>query len=307
MGDREFQQLPVQAVRACNASLISCAHRQFRQNGIERLVEDRVHHGEKAHQEQIVRMRRHSRERRQQLAESPADERHGHQFIGFSIRQHADRNHRDPFPEFAFAEQGKGVRDGVDFRAEAEGRGVEVSQQPERKGSFVLDFGGQFLDVEFGSGRRVQEFEVGQFEGRQRAMLHHFGAAEKIALEQRVSHFHGRRVFLLGFHFFGQHADVFFRVPGNKRALFLPVGEAEIHLDDVGERDQRSPVGRIHEIIERDRVSRLLQAPAGVDDFLVGIDVFENFDHHRIGREKRNIVPKQKIPGTVDEHAVSRR
>jgi hypothetical protein len=89
--------------------------------------------------------------------------------------------------------------------------------------------------------------------------------------------------------------------------LFRPAGEAEIHLEDVGERHQGSPVGRIHEVIEGDRISRLLQALAGFDYFLVGFDAFENFDHYRIGREKRNIVPKQKIPGTVDKHAVSRR
>ena len=198
------------------------------------------------------------------------------------------------------------MRDGMDFRAESEGRRVEVSQQPERKGSFVLDPGGQLPDVEFGSGRRLQEFEVCQFEGRQRAVLHHFRAAEKITLEQRVSHFHGRREFLLSFHFFGQHANVLSRVPGNNGVLFLWVREAEIHLDDVRERNQGRPVGRIHEIIERDRVSSLLQALAGFDDFLVRIDVFENFDHHRIGRKKRNIVPKQEIARTVDEHAVSR-
>ena len=88
--------------------------------------------------------------------------------------------------------------------------------------------------------------------------------------------------------------------------LFRPVGEAKVHFDDVGERNQRRPVRRIHEVIERDRVSRLLQALAGFDDFLVGFDVFENFNHHRSGRKKRNIVPKQEIAGTVDEHAVPR-
>src|SRR4029077_1387241 len=45
---------------------------------------------------------------------------------------------------------------------------------------------------------------------------------------------------------------------------------------------------------------------AGIDYFLVGLDVFEYFDHHQIGREKRNVVSEQKIAGTVDEHGVSR-
>ena len=104
-------------------------------------------------------------------------------------------------------------------------------------------------------------------------MLHYLGPAEKVSLEQRVSHLHGRRELFLGFHFFGQHADALARVPGNDFALFLRAGQAEIHLDDVGDLDERRPVRRIHEIIERDRVSRLLQAPAGIDDSWSGLMV----------------------------------
>ena len=194
--------------------------------------------------------------------------------------------------------------DGVDFRAQAEGGGVKVPQKPEGKGRLVLNFGGQFLDVEFGSGRRAQEFEVGQFEGRQGAVLHHFRAAEKIALEQRVSHLHARREFLLRLHFFREHANSVAAIAGNQSALFVWIGEAKIHFDDVGEGDQRPPARRIDEVIQRDRVSHLLQPQAGFDDFLIGLDGFENFDHHRFGREQGNIIPQQEIAGAVDEHGM---
>jgi hypothetical protein len=148
-------------------------------------------------------MSRHSGERREQLAEPATDERDGHQFIGFSFGQYADRDHSDPFPELALAEQEKGVRDGMNFRAKAKGRRVQVSEQPERKGRFVLDLRGQLPDIDFGSGRRAQEFEVRQFGGRQRAVLYYFGAEKKVALKQGIPHVHARRELLLGLHFFG--------------------------------------------------------------------------------------------------------
>jgi hypothetical protein len=62
---------------------------------------------------------RHFRERGHPLAEPAAYERGGHQFIGLSIGQHADRDHGDPFPELAFAEQGQAVLDGMDIRAKS--------------------------------------------------------------------------------------------------------------------------------------------------------------------------------------------
>ncbi len=63
----------------------------------------------------------------------------------------------------------------------------------------------------------------------------------------------------------------------------LALGEPEIHFDDVRERHQRRPFGGIHKIIQRDGVSRCFQALADLDDFFVGINGFENFDHHDFG------------------------
>jgi hypothetical protein len=88
--------------------------------------------------------------------------------------------------------------------------------------------------------------------------------------------------------------------------MFLPAGEAKVHFDDAGERHERRPFRRIHEVIQRDRISRLLQALAGFDYFLVRFDVFENFDHRQVGWKKGNVVPEHEIAETVNEHAASR-
>ena len=136
-------------------------------------------------------------------------------------------------------------------------------------------------------------------------MVHHFRAVEKIALEQRVSHPHARGVFLLGLHFFSKHANAIAAIPGDKRELFFLIGNTKIHLDDVGKSNQRPPAGRIDEVVERDRISRLLQSPAGIDYLLIGLDGFENFDYHRIAREQRNVIPQEEIAGAVDEHEPS--
>jgi hypothetical protein len=75
-------------------------------------------------------------------------------------------------------------------------------------------------------------------------------------------------------------------MPGNERALLLPVRLAKVDLDDVGENNERRPAGGIDEIVERDQESPLLQANAGVDDFLVGLHGFQNFHHRGTRREE---------------------
>src|SRR5258708_28557428 len=52
-------------------------------------------------------------------------------------------------------------------------------------------------------------------------------------------------------------------------------GETKVHFDEVRDLDERRPVGRIDEIVERKEVTVSFQSQAGIDHFRVGFNVFK--------------------------------
>ena len=191
----------------------------------------------------------------------------------------------------------------MDFRAKAEGGGVEIAEQAIEQGRLLLEKGFDGVVIEIGGGDGGDELELDEFVARDIAGFEHGGFAEEIALEIGVAKIPGFVEVGLGFHFFGEKGDAAAgELFGNALAAF-GIEKREIHFQVVGEFDEGLEAGVTEKIVEGEEVAVLTEFAAEIDDFAGRFHAFENFDDDAIGRKQAWSAEAQRHFVDVDEGA----
>jgi len=79
------------------------------------------------------------------------------------------------------------------------------------------------------------------------------------------------------------------------------VGCAKVHLEVADRGNERLPLRFVHEVVERKHVLIGGQRAAGFHNFVVGLNRFENFDHHFRRREQPRSLALQRRRIHVNE------
>ena len=103
-----------------------------------------------------------------------------------------------------------------------------------------------------------------------------------------------------GFHLLRHQAPAVTRPAENRGALQRGTS-FHVDLDEVGEWGQRLARIAGHEVIQGDHVSGLLQTAAGGDHRIVGRNRFQDFDHHAVRGQQRDVILEQNFAGAIDE------
>jgi hypothetical protein len=153
----------------------------------------------------------------------------------------------------------------MDLVGEAEAGGVQIAQQAIAERRIGLDgllYGSR---VKLRVRCRLQQAQVARPIGGHRARRPQLRLAEEIALKVLAAGLFGGNKLFLGLHLLGQDADAAVRVLFRQSRGFLRGSNFHIHLEKVGQVDQRFAGVIHHKIVEREHVPGLLEALAGGD------------------------------------------
>lgn len=242
------------------------AHGVVEGQAIERLAQGQVQEGvdrrEQSHQEAFLAHRTAIPVRHDALAEAGPHQRGHHQLGRPVLAQGGDGHDRRPLPDAAVPEQQEGVPYGIDRTSLAPGRPAQVGEELEGDAHVLTDDLLEVPMVRIGAVRLVQEPEEVLLHRGNGSPGDDVGSREEVALEELVAVGVCLPEFRVGFHLLGEEAYA----ASPKRARDLaprgPVGEPEVHLDDIGEvHEHAGQVGGDH-VVEGHRVAGRLQAAA---------------------------------------------
>ena len=166
------------------------------------LVEKGVGDREQAHKKKGGAFVVHARGVREGFAEIGAGKRGADEFERLASAHGDDGKNGDPSAEFAFAEEGEGFANAVDFGAQAERRGIEVAEQTIAQGRLLLEHLFDHGIVGHSRGNDGEQLKVDELVAWDVACLDHRRAAEKISLEIAVTKLTCLGKFVFRFHFF---------------------------------------------------------------------------------------------------------
>jgi hypothetical protein len=82
-------------------------------------------------------------------------------------------------------------------------------------------------------------------------------------------------------------------------------GKQNVYFYECRKLRERQPRRGFLEIVEGNQIAHVLQAAAGGDDFIVGLNRLEDFQNDAIGRKRRGEIAKKKVAGAIDEGAAA--
>jgi len=232
------------------------------------LIQESVGDGKKAHEEEAGLFVVHARGVGEFFAEVRAGQRGADKFRRFAGGKGDDSEDGDPAAEFAFAKKGEGVADAVNFRAQAEERGIEITKQAIEERRFVLE---KFLDgsvVEVGCGDEIEQAELKELVAGDLAGFDHGGLAEEVALEIGVAKPAGFGEFGFSFDFFSEEGDAGFAVFFDDAAAAVGIENLEVDFEVLGAFDERGELGVVDEIVEGEGIAGVDEVAADFGDFV---------------------------------------
>lgn len=170
-----------------------------------------------------------------------ADQRQGNEFRRFFIAHAGHGNERNPFTDAAFAEEGKGVGNGVNFRNERKRRGIQITQEVVAERNFGLDALADFAEVHLRVVDSLKNAQKIQFVAGNIVMADHLRLDEKVALKVGVSSVIGALQFLVGLDFFGDQKNAGAGINAGESLLLFGGGGDEIDFDEICESHEGLP------------------------------------------------------------------
>jgi len=131
-----------------------------------------------------------------------------------------------------------------------------------------------------------------------------FDLVEKIALKFREATLLGGGKILPGFDSLRQHAAIPAGVTGDHCGAVFDRNFLDIDFDEIRVGDERLPIIAGDEVVQRDLVSTIFEAPANRDYGFIGRNVFLNFNYN-LWRQQGKVFHQQHLVAAVDESAMS--
>lgn len=188
-----------------------------------------------------------------------------------------------------------------DAAGEAEGGGVDESQQLEGEGDIALDDALQFVEVQVGADQFAEQLDIVELVAGDVVALDDVRPLEKKALKKGVAQLFRLQEVRLGLDLFGQKPDLPAPRRGHGRLPALAGGGEKVDLDDVGEVDKRVEAGGEDEVVEGQGVAHPFQLPADSDDPRVGLHRLQDLDDDQPARQFADNLLLQQVLGKVYE------
>ena len=202
-----------------------------------------------------------------QFAKASANERHAQQFHGLAFVHLAGNSQRSQAAEGLFADGDQRRLHRLHLLPHGAHGGIDKAQQAVGEGGVALHHLRQLVQVHGFVLEHAQDFHVLEPVGWDLVVLHQRGPAEVVSLHERKAFIARLLVLLLRFDVFGDERNGRAVQPTQQLAPILLIGSSKIHLDVVGNLDQRLNAGLSREIIERQPEPARLQVPACADQF----------------------------------------
>src|SRR5208337_113887 len=270
---------------------------QLFQEHVHSDLEDGVHDGKQAQQEQVGFRTQAGGE---QFAKTAAGQAHEHQFAALLFSR-ADGDHEpDPPPHFPFSQNGHGMADRLNFEGKSKEGRIQVAEQAVTDGGFLLEHFLEFAHVDFRAADHFEQAHVVQATGGNFTANDDFGAAKEISLEIDEPHVTGLIELVGGFEFFRQHLALRPKL-AHHASPFLGPGGADVDFKDVGKfaQWQAGIVGC--EVVKGDEISSRFQALAGGDDAVFRLNRLQNLGYGLAWRQQSDQISKQDLGGAIHE------
>ena len=297
--EENFVEIAIAIFRAAKSGLDFCINGQGFEDVSNGFIEQGIGDREEAHEEHGGAFFAQASGDGKVFAEIGASERGTDEFGRLAGAHGDDSENGDPAAEFAFAEEGEGFTDTMDFRAQPEGGRIEIAEKAIKQRWLLFEERFDGGVIEFGSGDGAEELKLDEVVAGDVAGLDHRGFAEEVALEIAVAEVAGLVEIALRFHFFGQQGGAG-KLLRDARAA-VSVEQGEIDLEVAGEVDQRLQFVVAQEIVESEQITVLAKLSADTDDFIGGFHAFEDFDDDAVRRKQMRSAEAQSEFIHVDE------
>src|ERR1700723_1971757 len=107
------------------------------------------------------------------------------------------------------------------------------------------------------------------------------------------------------FYFFRDQANVSRQKCTSHTELFVGRTGDQVHLNEIGEIDERRPGRAVLEIVQREQIAVRFQATAGSDYFAVDLNGFQDLDDNLILGENCGEFAEQRFARAVNERAAT--
>src|ERR1700723_3868243 len=107
------------------------------------------------------------------------------------------------------------------------------------------------------------------------------------------------------FHFFSDQTNVPRQKCTSLAELFVVRTGDQVHLNEIGEIDERRPGRAVLEIVQREEIAVRFQATASGDDFAVDLNGFQDLDDNLILGENCGEFAEQRFARAVNERAAT--
>ncbi len=109
--------------------------------------------------------------------------------------------------------------------------------------------------------------------------------------------------FLLGFDLLGEQFHVIAAQQTHMLVELLARQRHQIDLHKFGKLDQRFQIIVVDEIVQRHAVALRGEVAHASDDFRIGVDIFQDFQHDAVFRKRQRCVGGDEAAGEIDECA----
>ena len=234
-----------------------------------------------------------------------SNQRKHDEFFGLVVAHAGDGDERNPAAHAALAEERESVGNGMDFRGERKRRRIQIAQQAIAERGFGFDAVAHGVKIHLLLVYRLKDAQVIELVGRNIVAREHFRPAEKISLEKGIAPAERALEVVVGFHFFGDEAQMLFGEGPGEPLLLEFRGKQDIHFYECGKLRERQPRRRFLKVVEGNQIAHVFQAAASGDDFIVGLNRLEDFQNDAIGGKRGGEIAEKKVPRAVDERAAA--
>ena len=246
--------------------------RKFADDFGERTVEDGVHDGEKAGEEEVIGVGNGGAEG-ELFAEVGTGEGGAEEFIGLVSGGSDHGDDGSPAAEFLIAEEGDGIADGADLDGPFHDGRIEIAEEFVGEGGFLADHGFDFREIQRIFENRAEEAESVEAGAGNFAPAKELRLKEEISLEQSEAETAGGFVVFPSSDILGDEGGVVIAIAGGDAGALAGSEGVDIRAQIIGQDSERAAFTLGFPSADGEAVAGVLEFLAGEDDFGAAGDV----------------------------------